>query len=77
MEWLSQNWILLAFAIGVVWLLWRARHGGMMGCCGTHAHEGPAEDAAQRSDASIKQEKTAPAGERPAAAQRHGGGGCH
>lgn len=44
MEWLSQNWIWLALAIGAVWLLSRMRHGSAMGgCCGGMAHEGPHE----------------------------------
>ncbi len=31
MEWLSQNWIWLAFAVGMVVMM---RHGGAGGCCG-------------------------------------------
>jgi len=78
MEWLSQNWIWVVVGMGVVWLLTRGHHGGLMGGgCGTHAHEGPAgEGKAQRSDALIKDEKTAASSERPAASQRHGRGGC-
>jgi len=46
MEWLSQNWIWLALAIGAVWLFSRMRHGGAMGgCCGM-AHRGP-QDASK------------------------------
>ena len=44
MEWLSQNWIWLVLIVGVMMLLSRGRHGGMMGgCCGM-AHEGPAKE---------------------------------
>ena len=31
MEWLSQNWIWLAFAVGMVVMM---RRGGAGGCCG-------------------------------------------
>ena len=45
MEWLSQNWIWLVLIVGVMWLLSRGRHGGMMGGCCAHdmAHEGAAD----------------------------------
>jgi len=34
MEWLTQNWIwLVLFIVGVIWLLNRGRHGGLMGGC--------------------------------------------
>jgi len=33
MEWLSQNWIWLVLVGGVIWLLNRGRHGGLMGGC--------------------------------------------
>ena len=33
MEWLSQNWIWLAFAVGMVVMM---RRGGAGGCCGGH-----------------------------------------
>ncbi len=31
MEWLSQNWVWLALAVGVLLMM---RHGGHGGCCG-------------------------------------------
>ena len=34
MEWLSQNWIWLAFAVGMVVMMRRGGAGG--GCCGGH-----------------------------------------
>jgi len=37
MEWLSQNWIWLALAVGVVLMM---RHGGHGGCCGGGRSEG-------------------------------------
>ena len=52
MEWLSQNWIWLVLIAGVVMMLSRGRHGGMMGgCCGGHdmAREGPAGEGKARS----------------------------
>ncbi len=83
MQWLSQNWIWLVLIVGVMWLLNRGRHGGLMGgCCGGHdmAHEGPAgEVKGQSADAArppIKEEKAGQAVERPASSQRHGRGGC-
>jgi hypothetical protein len=44
MEWLSQNWMWFALAIGAFILMSRGR----MGCCGTrqtsaHGHNGPRE----------------------------------
>jgi hypothetical protein len=33
MEWLSQNWVWLAFAAGMVLMM---RRGGAGGCCGGH-----------------------------------------
>ena len=40
MEWLSQNWILLALGIGAVVLMSRGgRAGG--GCCGIHGGDDP------------------------------------
>lgn len=41
MEWLLQNWVWILVAVGAVWVFARARHGGMGGCCGGGAHEGP------------------------------------
>lgn len=38
MEWLSQNWIWLALAIGVVFMMRRGGHGGHGGCCGGSEH---------------------------------------
>ena len=84
MEWLTQNWIwLVLFIVGVIWLLNRGRHGGLMGgCCGGHdrAREGPAgEGKAQGADVArppIKDEKAAQAADRPASSHRHGRGGC-
>ncbi len=51
MDWLSQNWIWLVLIAGVVMMLSRGRHGGMMGgCCGGHdvAHEGTAGEGKER-----------------------------
>ena len=83
MEWLSQNWIWLVLVGGVIWLLNRGRHGGLMGgCCGGHdmAREGPAgEGKAQGAETArppIKEEKAGQAAERPASSHRHGRGGC-
>lgn len=83
MEWLTQNWIWLVLIVGVIWLLNRGRHGGLMGgCCGGHemAREGPAGDAkGQGTDTArppIKEEKAGQAAERPASSHRHGRGGC-
>ena len=47
MEWLSQNWMWLLLAVGVVFLLSRTRQGGAMGCCSAHdmAHEAPAGES--------------------------------
>jgi hypothetical protein len=37
MEWLSQNWVWLAFAVAMVVMM---RRGGAGGCCGGHgAHD--------------------------------------
>lgn len=84
MEWLSQNWIWLALIAGVVMILSRGRHGGMMGgCCGGHdmAREGPAgEDKARSADTPPPPAKEATAGqaaERSPTSHKHGRGGCH
>lgn len=85
MEWLSQNWIWLVLIVGVIWLLNRGRHGGMMGgCCGGHdmAHEGPAgERKTQGTETNarppIKEEKAGQPAEQAASSHRHGRGGCH
>ena len=37
MEWLAQNWILLALGIGMVVMMRRGGHGG---CCGGVGHGG-------------------------------------
>lgn len=82
MEWLSQNWIWVVLAVGVLWLLSRGRHGGLMGGFGTHgrAHEGPpGKTKGQGADAArppVKEEKAGQAAERPAASHQHGRGGC-
>lgn len=83
MEWLTQNWIWLVLIVGVIWLLNRGRHGGLMGgCCGGHdmAREGPAGDAkeqgADTARPPIKEEKAGQAAERPPSSHRHGRGGC-
>ena len=83
MEWLTQNWIWLVLFVGVIWLLSRSRHGGMMGgCCGGHdmVREGPAgEGKAQGAETArppIKEEKAAQAAEQSASSHRHGRGGC-
>lgn len=83
MEWLTQNWIWLVVIAGVVWMLSRGHHGGLMGgCCGTHdmAREGPAGEgkaqAADTSPPSIKEEMAGQAAEPAASAHRHGRGGC-
>ena len=42
MEWLTQNWIWLIVIAGMIFMMLRGRHGGLMGgCCGGHdmAHE--------------------------------------
>lgn len=33
MEWLSQNWVWLAFTVGMLFMM---RRGGAGGCCGGH-----------------------------------------
>lgn len=82
MEWLSQNWIWLVLVVGVLWLLSRGGHGGLLGGRGTHgmAHEGPADQGkAQSTDAAgppTKEGKAGQAAERPASSHRHGRGGC-
>jgi len=81
MEWLSQNWIWVVVGIGLVWLLSRSRHGGLMGGCGAHGagHGGAAGDAkAQGMDAPLPpvNEKAGSAAERAASSHRHGRGGC-
>lgn len=83
MEWLSQNWIWVVLVAGVIWLLSRGRHGGLMGgCCGTHdmAREGPAgEDKARGADAAqppIKVDTTGQPATPAASSHRHGRGGC-
>ena len=82
MEWLSQNWIWLVLGVGVVWLLSRGRHGGLMGGCSTHgmAHEGPPGDAKGGSaDTPRPPMKVDTAGrpvEESASSHRHGRGGC-
>jgi len=51
MEWLAQNWLWLAFGIGIVLLM---RRGGRGGCCGGGGHGGgdkrPEADASQSKD---------------------------
>ena len=82
MEWLSQNWIWVLLIGGVVWLLSRSRHGGMMGGCGTHgmAHEGPSGDVKARgADAprpQMTEEKAGQAAERGAPSHHGGRGAC-
>ena len=86
MEWLTQNWIWLVLVAAVAWMFFRGRHGGSMGCCGTHehemAHEGPAgEGKAQRADASRAPAKgqgpgTGQPAEQAASSHHHGKGGC-
>jgi hypothetical protein len=75
MEWLSQNWVWIVVAVGVVWLFARMRPGagGMGGCCGGHdmAHEGPAQDASKK-EAGAQDTKAAAV----AATKKHGGGCC-
>jgi len=68
MEWLSQNWIWLVLIVGVMMMLSRKGHGGMMGgCCGGHdmAHESPAKEAMAAQDT-----------ERSLSTSKHGRGGC-
>jgi len=48
MEWLTQNWIWIAVAIGVVALFgfFRGSHGGQGGhggCCGGHGKQPPSD----------------------------------
>jgi len=82
MQWLSQNWIWLVLIVGVVWLLSRSRHGGLMGGCAGHgmAHQGAAgEVKGQGADAappSIKDERAGQPVERSTSSHRHGRGGC-
>jgi len=83
MQWLSQNWIWLVLIVGVMWLLNRGRHGGLMGgCCGGHdmAREGPAgEDKAPGAEAArppIKADTTEQPTTPAASSHRHGRGGC-
>lgn len=40
MEWLSQNWVWLALAAGVVLMMRHGGHGGHGGCCGGGQGEG-------------------------------------
>ena len=68
MEWLSQNWIWIVVAVGVVWVFARMRQGGFMGGCGHDmAHEGPPKDASKKADKDAQ-----PA----ASSHRHRGGCC-
>lgn len=78
MEWLSQNWIWLALAVGVVLLLSRGRHGAMSGgCCGEHmAHEGPTGAGKSRGDDASQTPAKAAVAPDPSSHQ-HGRGGCH
>ena len=83
MEWLSQNWIWLVLIVGVMMMLSRKGHGGMMGgCCGGHdmAHEGPAKEGkALGADTSPPPAKEAAAGqaaERGPSSHKHGRSGC-
>lgn len=83
MEWLTQNWIWLVLIVGVIWLLNRGRHGGLMGgCCGGHdmAREGPAgEDKARSAEPGnppVKAEQAAQPATPAASSHRHGRGGC-
>ena len=71
MEWLSQYWIWIVVAVGVVWLLARMRQDGLMGGCG-HGH-GMAPEGPQ--DAS-KKESAGDAGKPAASSHRHRGGCC-
>lgn len=79
MEWLSQNWLWIVFAVGALWFFSRARHGGLAGgCCGM-AHEGPHEaPKAQGVDTPPSPARKAGDQQIPAAASsdRHGAG-CH
>lgn len=83
MEWLSQNWIWLVVIAGVIWMLSRRRHGGLMGgCCGTHdmAREGAAGDGkaprAETARPPIKEGMAGQSVEPAASSPRHGRGGC-
>ena len=82
MEWLSQNWVWIVVAVGVVWLFARMRAGGAMGgCCGGHdmAHEGPHEARkAQGTDTpgSAAKETGEKAAQGAASSQRQRGGCC-
>ena len=82
MEWLTQNWIWVALIVGVIWLLSRSRHGGLMGGCSTHgmAHEGPAGEVkgqgAETARPASKEERAGQAAERDPSSHRHGQGGC-
>ena len=82
MDWLSQNWIWLALIAGVVWLLSRGRHGGMMGGCGAHgmAHEGPAGESKARSaddtQPAGREEKAGQPAQRSPSSHHRGRGGC-
>jgi hypothetical protein len=53
MEWLSQNWGWLAFAVAMLFMM---RRGGAGGCCGGHATD------AKRPEAEGAQTKTASSG---------------
>ena len=81
MEWLSQNWLWIVFAVGAFWLFSRARHGGLAGgCCGGMAHEGPGEARkTQGSDvppSSAVKEAGGQEAQGAASSHRHRGG-CH
>ncbi len=83
MEWLSQNWIWLALAVGVVVLFSRGRHGAMTGgCCGQHtAHDGPAGAGKSRGDdgsqTPAKVAEATATGTPVTSSHRQGQGGCH
>jgi hypothetical protein len=48
MEWLSQNWIWLAFAAAMIFMM---RRGGAGGCCGGHGSDDKATEGAKPGNA--------------------------
>lgn len=83
MEWLSQNWIWLAFLAVVIWMFSRRGGHGAMGCCGSHraAHDGtPGKGDAQNATApppSLKNEEAKQAAKPAQSSRHHGlGEGC-
>ncbi len=69
MEWLTQNWIWLIAIAGIMFVMFRGRHGGMMGGgCGGMAHEPPVpRDKTEHGGHSVPPPAKQNAAEQPAA----------